>query len=134
MLDGVVTNGKWNEMKSSISLGDITFWNVFIFLKIIKKWWEIEKSKLKNYLTNWAFQNNSHNWFYRVVLFKNHLFFYITSRNFNFAVNHVTSFSRQKPLNLKTYDCLWYNVLPSCKVWPQPDINLKVISRLHFQA
>ena len=101
MLDGVVTNGKWNEMKSSISLGDITFWNVFIFLKIIKKWWEIEKSKLKNYLTNWAFQNNSHNWFYRVVLFKNHLFFYITSRNFNFAVNHVTSFSRQKPLKFK---------------------------------
>ena len=101
MLDGVVTNGKWNEMKSSISLGDITFWNVFIFLKIIKKWWEIEKSKLKNYLTNWAFQNNSHNWFYRVVLFKNHFFFYITSRNFNFAVNHVTSFSRQKPLKFK---------------------------------
>ena len=101
MLDGVVTNGKNFFWKSSIALGDTTFWSVFIFLKIIKKWWEIQKSKLKNYLTNWAFQNNFYNWFYRVVLFKNHLFFYINSWNFNFAVNHVTSFYRQNPLKSK---------------------------------
>ena len=42
--------------KSSIALGDIAPWNVLMFLKIVTKWREIQKSKLNNSLTNWAFQ------------------------------------------------------------------------------
>ena len=42
--------------KSSIALGDIASWNVLMFLKLVTKWREIQKSKLNNSLINWAFQ------------------------------------------------------------------------------
>ena len=44
--------------KSSIALGDIASWNVLMFLKLVTKWREIQKSKLNNSLTNWTFQKN----------------------------------------------------------------------------
>ena len=44
--------------KSSIALGDIASWNVLMFLKLVAKWREIQKSKLNNSLINWAFQRN----------------------------------------------------------------------------
>ena len=120
-------SNKWGKLffKSSIALGDITFWNVFIFLKIIKKWWEIQKSKLNNYLTNWAFQKKFHNWFYRVVLFKNHLFFTSLVEILILLSIMWPHFPAKNRENRKTYDCLGHKVLPSCKVWAHPDKKLK---------
>ena len=51
------TNVK-NCWKSWIALGDIASWNVLMFLKLVAKWREIQKSKLNNSLINWAFQKN----------------------------------------------------------------------------
>ena len=90
-----------NFWKSSIGLGDIASWNVLMFLKIVKKWREIKKSKLNNSLTDWVFEKIfSHLFLSRHVLSKLFICFAIPW-NFNFAVNLVTSFSRQKPLKSK---------------------------------
>ena len=87
--------------KSSIALGDIASWNVLMFLKIVTKWREIQKSKLNNSLTNWAFQKNfSHSILSRRAFLKLFICFTV-SWNFNFAVNLVTSFSHQKTLKSK---------------------------------
>ena len=87
--------------KSSIGLGDIASWNVLIFLKIVTKWREIQKSKLNNSPTDWVFEKIfSHLFLSRHVLSKLFICFAIPW-NFNFAVNIVTSFSRQKPLKSK---------------------------------
>ena len=53
--------------KNSIALGDIASWNVLMCLKIVTKWREIKKSKLKNSLTNWPFQKFFHILFLRVI-------------------------------------------------------------------
>ena len=90
-----------NFWKSSIGLGDIASWNVLMFLKIVTKWREIQKSKLNNSPTDWVFEKKfSHLFLSRHVLSKLFICFAIPW-NFNFAVNLVTSFSRQKPLKSK---------------------------------
>ena len=62
----------------------------------------------------------------------------LTSLTLEFAVNHVKSFSRQKPLKSKNkkHTIVWNTKfwLPSCKVWIQTDKNCKVIPRWPFQA
>ena len=92
----------WKKFwKSSIGLGDIASWNVLMFLKIVTKWREIQKSKLNNSPTDWVFEKIfSHLFLSRHVLSKLFICFAIPW-NFNFAVNLVTSFSRQKPLKSK---------------------------------
>ena len=90
-----------NFWKSSIGLGDIASWNVLMFLKIVTKWREIQKSKLNNSPTDWVFEKLfSHLFLSRHVLSKLFICFAIPW-NFNFAVNLVMSFSRQKPLKSK---------------------------------
>ena len=87
--------------KSSIGLGDIASWNVLVFLKIVTKWREIQKPKLNDSPTYWVFEKFfSHLFLSRHVLSKLFICFAIPW-NFNFAVNLVTSFSRQKPLKSK---------------------------------
>ena len=72
-----------------------------MFLKIVTKWREIQKSKLNNSPTDWVFEKIfSHLFLSRHVLSKLFICFAIPW-NFNFAVNLVTSFSRQKPLKSK---------------------------------
>ena len=69
-----------------------------LFLKIVTKWCEFQKSKLNNFLTNRPFKKVfSHMILLRHVLSKSLIFLGISS-NVIFAVNPVTSFSRQKPL------------------------------------
>ena len=108
-----------------------------MFLKLVTKWREIQKSKFNNSFINWAFQKKC---FYIIVSitlvtsrsFKIIIFFDI-SWNLYFAVNHVTSFSRQKTLkskNKKHRICLEYKVLPSCKVWAQTNKKCKSSSYL----
>ena len=90
-----------NFWKISIGLRDIASWNVLMFLKIVTKWREIQKSKLNNSPTDWVFEIFfSHLFLSRHVLSKLFICFAIPW-NFNFAVNLVTSFSRQKPLKSK---------------------------------
>ena len=73
----------WKDLwKRSIALGDVASWNVLMFLKIVTKWPEIQKSKLNNSLFT----------FYSITYFTIFTCFAI-SWNFNFAVNLVTSFS-----------------------------------------
>ena len=45
--DEVETNLKM-FLKNSITLGDIAFRNVLLFLKIVTKWHELQKSRLNN--------------------------------------------------------------------------------------
>ena len=81
----------WKDLeKRSIALGDVASWNVLMFLKIVTKWPEIQKSKLNNSLFT----------FYSITYFTIFTCFAI-SWNFNFAVNLVTSFSCQEPSKLK---------------------------------
>ena len=91
-----------NFWKISIGLRDIASWNVLMFLKIVSKWREIKKSnRLNNSPTDWVFKKMfSHLFLSRHVLSKLFICFAIPW-NFNFAVNLVTSFSRQKPLKSK---------------------------------
>ena len=66
-----------------------------------KKWREIQKSKLNNSPTDWVFEKIfSHLFLSRHVLSKLFICFAIPW-NFNFAINLVTSFSRQKQLKAK---------------------------------
>ena len=71
-------------MKRSIAVGDIAFWNELMFLKLVTKWQEIQKSK--NLVV------------VRFFLKKN---FYIISWNCKFAVNYVKPLSHQNPLKKK---------------------------------
>ena len=100
-----------------------------MFLKIVTKWQEIQKSKLNNSLTNWVFEK----WFSHSILsqcaFLALFICFAISWNFNFAVKLVMSFSRQKllkPQN-KKQDVLEYKVLPSYmyKVWAQMNKKCK---------
>ena len=92
-----------------------------MFLKTGTKWQEIQKSELKTIKPNELFKIFfSHFILSRRALFKL-LNCFAIPRNFNFAVNLVTSFSQQKKKtvksnNRKTCDFLEYKVLPSCKV------------------
>ena len=91
-----------NFWKSSIGLGD----NYGILKcpyvsKNSNKMARNSKSKLHNSPTDWVFENIfSHLFLSRHVLWKLFICFAIPW-NFNFAVNLVTSFSRQKPLKSK---------------------------------
>ena len=72
-----------------------------LYVCLVTKWWKIKKSKLNNSPTDWVFEKNfSHLFLSRHVLSKLFICFAIPW-NFNFAVNLVTSFSRQKPLKSK---------------------------------
>ena len=100
-----------------------------MFLKIVTKWQEIQKSKLNNSLTNWVFEKQfSHSILSQCAFLALFICFAI-SWNFNFAVKLVMSFSRQKllkPQN-KKQDVLEYKVLPSYmyKVWAQMNKKCK---------
>ena len=64
------------------------------------------------------------NWFCRIVLFKNHLFF--TSLSFCcVSCDLIFPPKAVKIWKTKTYDCLEYKVLQSCKVRAQTDTNFK---------
>ena len=106
-----------------------------MFLKLVAKWREIQKSKLNNSLINWAFQKNFFTLLFLSRLSRSfkiiYLFWHILK--FYFALNHVTSFSSQKTLkskNKKHKICLKYKVLPSCKVWAQTNKKCKSSSYL----
>ena len=72
-----------------------------LYVCLVTKWRKIQKSKLNNSPTDWIFEKNfSHLFLSRHVLSKLFICFAIPW-NFNFAVNLVTSFSRQKPLKSK---------------------------------
>ena len=114
----------WKDLwKRSIALGDVASWNVLMFLKIVTKWPEIQKSNLNNSLFT----------FYSITYFTIFTCFAI-SWNFNFAVNLVTSFSCQEPSKLKKKDRIFweYKVLPSCKVWAQTNKKCEIVSRLQL--
>ena len=98
-----------------------------LYVCLVTKWRKIKKSKLNNSPTDWVFEKNfSHLFLSRHVLSKLFICFAIPW-NFNFAVNLVTSFSRQKPLKSKNkkQDFLEYRVLPSCQVWAQTNKKCK---------
>ena len=50
----------YSSLKSSIALAFIAFWKVLMFLKTVTEWQEIQKSKLNNFLSNWACQKKKH--------------------------------------------------------------------------
>ena len=89
---------------------------------------EIQKSKLNNFLTNWAFPKKISLVILSLRALWKLLICYIVSWNFNFAATHVSSFSCQKPLKLKnkkhTTLCNTKNV-PPYKLWAQTDKNCK---------
>ena len=65
--EAIETNVEKKIWKSSIALGDIASW-MYLFLKIVTKWREIQQSKLNNSLTNYLLKI-FHIVFYRVELF-----------------------------------------------------------------
>ena len=127
----------YNSLKNSIALAYIAFWNVLMFLQKVTKWQDIQKLKLNNSLTQSAFQKIFINWFCRVVLFKNYLFFTSLVAIFillsimwpHFPPKTEKNFQKiekqKTKTKTKTYDCLEYKVLQSCKVWAQTDKNCK---------
>ena len=68
-----------------------------------------------------------------VTLFLNYFIFFVITSIFNFTVNLVTSFSRQKLLKskikLQRTIFLEYKVLPSCKVWVHTNKKCKGSSK-----
>ena len=123
---------RYNSFKRSIALAYIASWNVLMFLKIVTKWREIQELKLNNSLTNWAFQKN----FLKKIGFVAScslklLIFHIVSWNFNFAVNHVTSFSRQKPLKFEKWKQKQkHTIFWNTKFYNPPKFELKQIQTL----
>ena len=117
---------RYNSFKRSIALAYIASWNVLMFLKIVTKWREIQELKLNNSLTNWAFQKKFFkNWFCRIVHFKNYLFFtWLVLILPSIMWPHFPP-KTVKIWKTKTYDCLEYKVLQSCKVRAQTDTNFK---------
>ena len=124
----------WKDLeKRSIALGDVASWNVLMFLKTGTKWQEIQKSELNTIKANELFKFFFHILFYRVVLFLNYFICFAITSIFNFTVNLVTSFSRQKLLKskikLQRTIFLEYKVLPSCKVWVHTNKKCKGSSK-----
>ena len=76
--------------KTSIALRGMASWNVLMFLKIVTKRREIQKSKLNNPLTKFL-KKKSHSILSRRDFLKLFICFAITW-NFNFSVNLLTSF------------------------------------------
>ena len=119
---------RYNSFKRSIALAYIASWNVLMFLKIVTKWREIQELQLNNSLTNWAFQKKFlKNWFCRIVLFKNYLFFTWLVEILILPSIMWPHFPPKtvKIWKTKTYDCLEYKVLQSYKVRAQTDTNFK---------
>ena len=120
--------------KSSIALGGIASWNV-LFLKIVTKRREIQKSKLNNSLTNYAFPKIfSHLFLSGHALSKLFICFAITW-NLNFAVNLVTSFPPKNRWNRKTKNnAIFWNTkfYHPAKFELKQIKNAKEVPRMHF--
>ena len=121
--------------KSWIALGDIASWNVLMFLKLVAKWREIQKSKLNNSLINWAFQKQFFTLLFLSRLSRSFKIIYLFWHILKFIFCSQSCDVIFKPKTLKSKNkkhkiCLEYKVLPSCKVWAQTNKKCKSSSYL----